>query len=227
MTKIYPVVHHANNAQAAEQAEIALDAGCDGVFLISHTGNNTALLPLANRLKSMSITAGRPFDIGVNLLGVEADLALRVAGLFKLDMVWLDKSGIGASGFDLTGRALVNAWNALPADERPIVFAGVAFKYQPDEPNPPMAASFAAGAGFVPTTSGPGTGHAPDIRKILEMSQATDKRLAIASGMSVDNVADFSPYLSHVLVATGVSRNESEFDYELLHAFVAKVRGTR
>lgn len=104
------------------------------------------------------------------------------------------------------------------------VFGSVAFKYQPDEPNPAEAARQALAVGMIPTTSGAATGLAPEIAKIKGMSAAASGRLAVASGMTPDNVAEYAPHLSHILVATGVARDEHTLDPLLLRRFVAAVR---
>lgn len=92
------------------------------------------------------------------------------------------------------------------------------------EPSPAMAALNALTLGFVPTTSGPATGKAPELSKVRAMWDEADHTLAVASGLTPDNIAAFAPYVSHALVATGVSRDEHHFDAELLRVFVARSR---
>ncbi len=67
---------------------------------------------------------------------------------------------------------------------------------------------------MLPTTSGPGTGSAPELRKIREMREALgpDGPLAIASGITAENVVEFARYATHFLVASGVSRDEHHLD---------------
>lgn len=220
MIKIYPVIHHLNDAQAMREAFLAMSAGCDGVFLISRLGKNDALLPLAKRIQQMEW--GGRLEVGVNLLGVDPEFALRMAHFFGLDLVWMDNAGVHGTGLDPIGQRVAARLGALGTDA-PLVFAGTAFKYQPNEPYPAGAAHVADCAGFIPTTSGPGTGEAPMLDKIKGM-HAPGKALAVASGMTVENVADFAPYLSHILVATGVSIDEHHFDFERLLEFVARAR---
>ena len=100
------------------------------------------------------------------------------------------------------------------------VFASVAFKYQAEDPNPSLAAQLAQSAGFIPTTSGAGTGKAPTVEKIASMYEATGGLLAVASGMTPENIAQFKPYLSHVLVSTGISKDEYHFDLDKLENFI-------
>ena len=82
----------------------------------------------------------------------------------------------------------------------------------------------ALAAGFIPTTSGSGTGSAPDLEKIVAMSRATGGVLAIASGMTPWNVAQYAPYLSHILVATGIALDEHRIDADKLCLLIANAR---
>ena len=52
------------------------------------------------------------------------------------------------------------------------------------------------------------------------MYKATSGLLAVASGMTPDNISEFKPYLSHVLVSTGISKDEYHFDEEKINAFI-------
>lgn len=47
-----------------------------------------------------------------------------------------------------------------------------------------------------------------------------DAPLAIASGVTPDNVSAFLPHVSHILVSTGVSASFHEFDPARLRALV-------
>jgi len=74
-------------------------------------------------------------------------------------------------------------------------------------------------AGFIPTTSGSATGKAPQLAKIISMSQ--HGVLAVASGMTPDNVSDYAPYLSHILVSTGISLDEYRIDPDKLKRLIS------
>ena len=223
MTRIYAVVHHRDDDLALDQSLLALEAGCNGVFLISHGGHNAGLLPLAQRVQALR-SGGHGLLVGVNLLGVEPSFAMRMAHFFGLDAVWLDAPGITGLGAGPAGQLLSYWHGMLPVTGRPDVFASVAFKYQPPEDRPEDAAMKARELGFIPTTSGPSTGVAPSLDKITAMSKATGGHLAIASGVSLDNVDSFGPLVSDILVATGVSIDEHHLDFGKLSAFVGKVR---
>ncbi|SNS51220.1 phosphoribosylanthranilate isomerase [Noviherbaspirillum humi] len=211
--KIYPVIHHLDGDTSLEQARLAFHAGADGVFLISHDGRDAELPPVAAAIKR----AYPERKVGLNMDDRPVAELARMVPALGLDMLWADYCGVDSQGIAELGRELMQV-----AAEHPGlgIFACVAFKYQKPEPDPPAAARFALEAGFMPTTSGSGTGIAAPLEKIRAMSAAVDGKLAIASGMTCDNVAQFAPLLSAILVATGVSRDEHHFDETLLARFI-------
>lgn len=216
--KVLPVIHHLDVATSQEQADIAFDAGADGVFVICHgDASESELAAVAKAIKRKH----RSKAIGLNLLGhsiVSAAHHVKAAGL---DMVWGDYCGVSSFGVNGIGEQLAAFAHQNPAIE---VFASVAFKYQAEELDPPKAAENALRCGFIPTTSGSGTGVAAPVEKIQAMSVAVGGRLAIASGMNPGNVQLFAPYLSHILVATGVSLDNHHFDFETLCRFIGIAR---
>ena len=200
------------------QAEVAVDCGADGVFLISHNGNNMSLLPVARKIKHKY----PQIKVGINLLGHDVMDTIDLGMEYFLDMVWFDDCGVTSRGLDSVGQQ-VRLWKEAHSNEVDLsfdIFASVAFKYQEPEPNPDLAASIALDSGFIPTTSGSGTGSPPELSKIISMSHHSKGQLAVASGMTPDNVAEFAPYLSHILVSTGVSSDFHRVNSQLLKKFV-------
>ena len=108
-----------------------------------------------------------------------------------------------------------------------LYFGGVAFKYQREVPPEKLgdAAKLASKYMDVVTTSGPGTGRAAAVEKIATMKKALgDFPLAIASGITPDNAADFLPHADCFLVATGISSQFDELDRDMLRALMEVVR---
>ena len=163
-----------------------------------------------------------PDMVGINLLSqncVDAfDLARDLARDFELDALWADDVGISSRGVSTLGCALLAT--ELTA-ESPKVFGGIAFKSQAPEPNPVYAAEIARSVGVIPTTSGPATGQALSLEKIRSMSGDGAYPLAVASGMTPENVAQYAPYLSHILVSTGIGVDFHHIDEERLNAFIS------
>lgn len=220
MLNIYPVIHLAPSQvePSIQQLQIAIRAGADGVFFISHEGKDDEVLQAADLAMSM---VPNGFSVGVNLLGHGAVRAFDLARVSKVHMLWVDDPGLSSAGVSPLGAELMER-HQQAADL--LVFASVAFKYQPVDPYPARAAGVALASGFFPVTSGDATGHAPDLSKVIAMSKETGGRLGLASGMTPDNVARYSPWLSAILVATGVSLDEHRLDPVKLQAFIKNAR---
>lgn len=216
MKIVYPVIHFKDNDTTIKEARLAYECGADGVFLISHIGNDLNLIPLANKIKKEI-----PFKVGLNLLGMNVNFTAKMVQENGLDMVWGDSCGVSSIGITSEGQQLTNFAKLNHQIE---IFASVAFKYQRPEKEPVLAAINALNCGFIPTTSGSGTGYAPEVEKISSMSNGVNGLLAVASGMTVENIDNFKTYLSHVLIATGVSKDEYHFDPDKLKAFIEKFK---
>lgn len=220
------VIHHRDGAQTIAQANLAFEAGFDGVFLISHDGRDDEIARLAPTLKAVG-DANRRLLVGINLLSRTAATGLSTAIMAGLDMVWTDTPGVSGSRISEEAKAMAHDLSKVEPAKRPLLFASVAFKYQPNEPDPSGAARRAYQLGFVPTTSGKATGHAPDPAKIEAMGRACDATLAIASGLTAENVGSFAPHIGHALVATGVTRDGDTLDYGLGRQFNGALRSAR
>lgn len=219
---VLPVIHHCDAATSLEQAELALTAGADGVFLIAHDGRDSALFEPARQIKLRH----PDLLVGLNLLRAPAAEAYQRVAREGLDMVWADAPGVSSRGLSEDGRQLCERMRMHSAKgEGPRVFGAVAFKYQPSDDSPALAAKLAAEADLLPTTSGSATGSPPALAKAEAMSRALNGgELAVASGMTPENVAAYLPYFTHYLVATGVSRDMHHFDPVRLASFIERVR---
>ena len=219
MSLVLPVIHHLDENTTLEQAEIAHKCDADGIFLISHFNRDKDLAPIASSIKKLYPQEN--FKVGLNLLNTHPLNTFEIVEKYNLDSLWLDTPGINSNGLSRLAHDLIEKMKNSPSIE---VFASLAFKYQAVENFPAKAALFAKENGFIPTTSGTKTGIPPSVEKITEMSKATDGLLAVASGMDVDNIKNYSQYLSHILVATGVSIDEHRFDKDLLQKFIKLCR---
>ena len=78
----------------------------------------------------------------------------------------------------------------------------------------------------VVTTSGPGTGQPATREKITRMKRALGAfPLAIASGITPENVGDYLEVADCFLVATGISTSFTELDPGRLRELVNRVHG--
>lgn len=209
--QILPVIHYKNLDLALKNADIVARAGCPGLFLIEMNGNNEPLDRAAKKIRA----EWPHMRIGINRLDADPVSAVQHHIDTNIDMTWTDQQ--------LT-HSQVGNWNAVEHLRETIrkaqhqLFSGVAFKYQAYEPDPATAARSAIEYGLIPTTSGPGTGMPADTQAIAGLRKAIGPKapLAIASGITPENVASYASYLSHILVATGIASDFYNLDAERL-----------
>jgi hypothetical protein len=216
---VLPVIHVSSAGQSLRNTRIARDAGSDGVFLINHGMAAEELLAIHDTVAD----ADRGFWIGVNCLGLAAH---EVFGLVSREVggVWSDSAGIEEGTSKQTYADSVVAARHGRAQSC-LYFGGVAFKYQRPVDDLEWVCRIAADYMDVVTTSGPGTGHAADVEKIRRMRRALGAApLAIASGITPENVAEYLPYADAFLVATGISRSFTELDPARVRDLVVRVR---
>ena len=102
-----------------------------------------------------------------------------------------------------------------------LFFNSVAFKYQKKELNIPQAVLNSKNLNFIPTTSGDATGVAADLSKIKVMKETLkDYPLAIASGLTPENIHEYLSLIEFGLVATGISKDFHNFDEEKLNFII-------
>lgn len=219
MAAVFPVIHVIDHLQALREAGVAAASGADGVFVISMKGDNDPLIGIALQIKNQFPV----LKIGLNMLGMRAFESLRISADFDLDMTWSDDAVVSSAGAsDEAHRISKFLKNSAPAGHQ--FFASVAFKYKKVDLDPKRAAENARTLGFIPTTSGTATGIPPEIAKLSSMSGAGAFTLGIASGVSPDNADAIAPLVSHILIATGVSTRDGEFDAERLRSVIAAAR---
>lgn len=209
--QVWPVIHLSSHDVAIENARIASEGGATGVFLISMDGNDDAIDPVAVDIKCRF----PGLKVGVNYLSLPAHIALPRSIALGADATWFDDAGVRSDGVSAMVEQAVAP--VMKANPQHMVFGSVAFKYQPVDHDPAQAAVLARDLGMIPTTSGPATGEAPSGAKLKYMRDALgDSPLAVASGISPDNAFVLGRFLTHVLVATGISKSFYQLDAELL-----------
>lgn len=208
-----------SETQALSNAAIAREAHCDGIFLINHEVSAETLLEIHSR----AVAELPDWWIGVNCLGYSLVEVFQTIS-DEVQGVWVDNAGIDERTPDQTEAEEIlserqrHGWRGL-------YFGGVAFKYQRPVEDLERAASVAAKYMDVVTTSGPGTGKAATQDKIRAMKrELSDTPLAIASGVTPENVVDYLDFADAFLVATGISRSWSHLDPVLVNALVQTIR---
>jgi len=212
---LLPVVHAEDTAQVLRNIGIAHDSGADGVFLINHSVGPEELL----RMYAAARKQYPQFWMGLNLLGLSP--------LHALERMPDDANGLWADNASITDHGALPKAIQFAAERasqpkwKGLYFGGVAFKGQEHVEDPALAAKLALPFVDVVTTSGIGTGFAPDVDKIKRMKQAIRKHpLAIASGITPENAQLFMPWADCFLVATGISDSHTEFNRERMARLV-------
>lgn len=216
------VVHCESVLQAIRNASIAIDNGADGVFLINHAVSADELLRCA-----AAVRVGMPSAwIGLNFLDIEPREALHklASAPFRVDGLWVDSAGVcdddDAPAREFAAALAASSWKGM-------YFGGVAFKYQRQPHDLVRTAERARSLMDVITTSGPGTGSAVSVEKLdAVFNGAAPACVAVASGVSVDNLHELAGRASAVLLNTSVSKSFTELDADRVARFVALARST-
>lgn len=216
--QVHVVVHVLGADQAIEQVRVAQGEGADGAWLIDHAGDHHRL----RRTMSAVRDVVPDFWLGVNFLDLTVDRAAAFVDA-RMDGLWSDNACVHVNeDREIALRALrVRASRGWEGH----YFGGVAFKGQRLEEDVADAAERAIGLMDVVTTSGAGTGLAAPEEKLRRMHAALAGRcpLALASGVTPENVETYLPYVSFLLVATGVSETFHKIDPKKLQRLVARV----
>jgi hypothetical protein len=228
MPDLHPVIHHRDIETTLANVELARKYRCSGVFLIDmNGGKRDELFAVGHIINKRTAELYKAigysyegFKLGINDLSSKELFTIEDSTPFGY--VWVDNPGVtskGANSHALNVNHLVDVNGSIR------FFGSVAFKTQDYEPDPAQAAINARNLGWVVVTSGPRTGSPPDVEKIKTMKEALgdDGELALASGITPDNVDEFLPYVDYFLVATGISKNFHEFDEEKLAKLAEKI----
>jgi uncharacterized protein len=228
---LLPVVHCCTVKQAQHEIEVAIEQGADGVFLINQGGVSPHGV---SAMVDRAVLDGVPF-VGVNRLDLPPVEALRFRG--HAHGLWTDGAGfeVYPNGYPENDGApfIDSSYAEVVQKERRrsgfngLYFGGVAFKYKREVPAhllPDLARAAVRCEINVITTSGPATGSPPTVGKIAAMRAAIgDHALAIASGITPENVAPFLPICDAFLVATGIEKSFGVFDPGKLRALADQI----
>ncbi len=208
--RVLPVIHILDEEQASRNLEVALEAGADGVFLINQDIGAAELIYVLRHVR------GRYPDawIGVNYLGFGFSLAFSQAARKGANALWRDSCPRERNTFGTPSKLA----SSFP------VYVGAAFKYQPEQTLEDAIASVLKimEPGDVAVTSGPETGAPPTVEKVETLRGLLPDQfpLAIASGLTPENVASFRPHASVFMVATDISEDFHNLDPAKTRAFV-------
>lgn len=205
-----PVVHVVDPDQTFSEVDVVLSNGAEGFFLIAHKLPFHHLTEIFNKVRNLHPTAW----MGVNYLDLRADSATRmVAHMADCDGLWVDS--LGCKEPDMNPTRLSGLARYLGAGGTWRFFAGTNFKYQIEETDPDAVTRRNSELFDVVCTSGPATGSPPEIEKILRMRrQLAGTPLAVASGISAENIEHFLDYVDCFMVASSLEIEHGQMDPE-------------
>lgn len=198
--KFFPVIHCVDPLKeqgirhAIHNTRIAIDNGADGVFLIGLRLNFKPLSEIYENVRKQFPEAW----IGINFLDVSVSCNWTLLGsigrhLKGINGLWIDTL----------------PYRRLDVSASVEVFGGVAFKYiDPHLRGKELKESCGKALQVVDviTTSGTKTGSPPDPQKLVEIrgNIGEKRRLALATGVTEENVDLFLPTVSDFLVAASI-----------------------
>lgn len=207
---VTPVIHVIELSQVLRNVAHAVRLGAPGVFLINHDFPVPEFLPILRAARQ----ACPNLWIGVNFLAQSGRIAFPVLGTLahegcQIDAYWADDACLDERESHQTEAEAISTirresgWSGL-------YLGGVCFKKQ--RPVDPALNEYSARLALpymdVVTTSGIATGHATDLNKISDFRRGLgDAPLAIASGVTPDNAAEYAADVDCFLVATGINHS--------------------
>lgn len=206
VTELIPVIHMVSQEQVLTNIRTCHLNDVNKVFLIHHGCDNGELVRTAQLMKSIFPTMW----IGVNLLGFSTDVALGIEDIVGLDGLWCDGT-IDKEDY-LRTRKFQGTF-----------FGSLAFKYQRQTTDLETACKNAMETCDVATTSGEGTGKEISLVKLNRIKEYIgDFPLAIASGVSIDNIHHYVGNVDYLLVASSITdKNELIIPEKLMELFLS------
>lgn len=222
---LLPVIHPVSWTDAIANAKMVNELEIKGVFLINQGMDDWSVMLLANEIRRVYPALW----VGVNILGKTPSDALITCDQYihqPVSGLWADNAGIfdddqkQVLGLEFQDVRRLLSWDGL-------YFGGVAFKHQMGVPDDRLGAVAKRAIPYmdVVCTSGPGTGRAATVEKVQAMREGvgTSHALALASGVNVDNVDLFLPYVDAFLVGTGIESKFGVFDRDKMRALQEKI----
>lgn len=213
---VLPVIHLQSEHQAIEMAGIAKEAGAGGVFIIDHKPSTSHDPEILAQAVTDTMIAHPDLWVGVNCLSRHPEFSYKLfAEALGVDGVWTDNAtgwshGQKTNKSNLEAAAIYcEATDCLWKNLDTVYFGGLAMKGAGYIEDPYEAAAFVEATQHyvdVVTTSGPETGHASPLERIIQIRLAIDVggKLAVASGVNVNNIAEQASLVDYFLVASSI-----------------------
>ena len=223
---LLPVVHPISREAALEAVRVVHDLGVRGVFLIDQGMSERAVIQLARDVRDRY----SKLWIGLNLLSRAPADALKIvlSEHCPVDGLWSDNAGIDEHRVGGSTHPEAEAFNFVRRAARwdGLYFGGVAFKYQREVAPSDLGVAAEMSLPYVDVlcTSGPGTGHAADVEKVRTLRAGLGGHaMALASGITPENVRSYMPYVQAFLVGTGIEQRIGVFDPSKIEALMRAI----
>jgi hypothetical protein len=210
--EVWPVIHLSGALSVTlNNSQIAQRCGCPGVFLISMHGKDALIDPAADMIRRE--VPG--LKIGINMLTESPLDSVLHSIAMGYDATWSDYAWqVESDGI----------YDLCRAGHK--FFAAVAMKGEThDEITPEVSALDAYLMGFVPMTSGSGTGVPAPHDKIERLRKAIGPDGPLAMSGVHPPFERLAALTTHWLVATAISSDFYHFDEAKLHALVGHAQG--
>lgn len=189
MSEIIPVIHMINEKQVSQNVETCLKCNIKKIFIINHVVTIEDLKRCAINVKNKHPNLW----VGINMLGSPVQESLNLD--INIDALWIDET--------------IENDHSKQRQFKGMVFGGLAFKYQPQPKDLKESCLNVIKNTDVATTSGEGTGKAANINKIkLIRSFLGNHPMAIASGVSIENIHLYKDIVDYLLVASSITSKE-------------------
>lgn len=216
---IIPAIHVESVYRTLLNCEISIKSGADGVFLINHSISPQDLLEIHSKAHSEFPNLW----IGVNCLGYDPETTFQMISN-DVDGIWVDNAMINEDTDNQFNAEHINKIRE-EKEYKGLYFGGVSFKYQKKVDNLEKVSRIAKRYMDIVTTSGKGTGQSADISKIQRMKdELKDFPLAIASGITINNIDNYLDKADCFIVANGISLTWTELNAERIKLIVEKVK---
>lgn len=205
MIAYYPLQPLDRVTQAAEEA---VRRKCAGLFLLSTVdAGDEAVINAALYAKRNY----KSLKIGINLLGKSAFEAVNISLDSGLDATWSTHPVINPE----IGIEAINIAALLKHHPNHNFFTSVD-AMRKTALDPATAARRAVDLGFIPVANGQDTEAPPPAENIQAISQGIHgRRLAIAAGLTPNNIRLYSKYITYAIVGPGISEDGAVSDKKL------------
>ncbi|MBP9738444.1 hypothetical protein KBD20_02020 [Candidatus Saccharibacteria bacterium] len=197
---IFPVIHRSSTAQSIEMAGMAQELGAKGVFVIDHKSSMTNPDILVDTYTHIKYEFPNLW-LGINNLALSAARNLVLARGILADGVWADNATESS-----------NSGYVRNSTSQTVFFGGVAMKgpgYIEDSEHAAQYIHNHLDDVDVAVTSGPETGvPCPPERLEAIRRKSPDAKLAIASGVDLENIARHSRLVDYILVASSIETHQ-------------------